>query len=86
MQTFVTATNWNVSYSDSSDTDYVELNVFYIDYEAENEWGGHGVPIHHPEYNGLRFPITTTSRDAIDAARDFANSVGLIKVYEPLAR
>lgn len=52
----------------------VTLNVHRCDEDAVNAWGGHGVVISHPEYNGLKFATS-------EAAHDFALSVGLLKVY-----
>ena len=54
----------------------VVLNCHRCDEEATNAWGGKGVVIRHPKYDGMRFATS-------DAAAEFALSVGMLKVYVP---
>ena len=82
--TRITVTNgeWCISYNDASDTDYVELRVFTIDHDAVNEWGGKGVAVYHRDHHGRRFPIYTSRRAAMDAAREYAHKNGLIRYWK----
>jgi hypothetical protein len=68
----VAATEWSVSYTAGSGIDGAILKVHDVDQTAQNEWGGMGVSVHHPVYDGLRFSSVTD-------AREFAYNAGLLK-------
>jgi len=75
-KSLVTATEWGVSYTTGSGIAGAVLNVHRCDEQATNAWGGKGVVIRHPEYDGLDFNTT-------HEAAEFAEEVGLLKVYVP---
>jgi hypothetical protein len=70
----VTATAWGVSYETGGDDDGARLNVHDFDETAPNAWGGVGVVVRHPVYDGLRF------RSVADAT-EFAYKAGLVRRY-----
>lgn len=77
-----TVTNgWNVSVTDPHQKAYVELNIFRVDHEAPNQWGGKGVVINHPE-DGRRFSKKDGAVEAIEAAWDWAFGHGFLVYYE----
>lgn len=69
----VTATEWGVSTQTGTCIDGAILNVHKIVNEP-NEWGGIGVVVKHPEFDGLNFPTS-------DLAFEHALSVGLLKEF-----
>lgn len=79
MTTFVTATEWGVSYTVVHNPlpgeARVRLNV-HKTVDEVNRWGGRGVIYTHPEFDGERFETT-------DQAKAFAFEHGLIKVFVP---
>lgn len=86
MTTYVTATEWGVSYTCPQRTvnaygyepdamAKVTLNVHKL-VDEPNKWGGRGVVVRHPVYDGLEF-------DDKDEAKSFSIEVGLLKVFEP---
>lgn len=72
----VTATEWGVAVSTSSSPYSPEatLGVIKTVEDVPNEWGGRGIVVKHPEYDGLKFPTA-------DEAWAFAEKVGLIKQF-----
>lgn len=73
---YVRGYEWCVSYTTHSTAYSPEavLNVFKIDYQAANQWGGRGVVIRHPD-DGRVF-------DTLDDARSYAMMHNLIHVYQ----
>lgn len=74
----VTATEWGVSFAHTSGDptrpySRARLNV-YRSLDLPNQWGGIGVSVHHPQFDGLDFPSG-------EAAHAFAVAVGLLKPF-----
>lgn len=75
-KTYVTATDWCVSYETSSAFEGVKLNVHRFDPDAPNRFGGRGVSHRHEAHDGRRFATD------LDAHR-YALEAGLIAEYVP---
>lgn len=75
-KTYVTATDWCVSYETSSAFEGVKLNVHQFDPYASNRFGGRGVSYRHAEHDGRMF-----STDL--AAHEYALEAGLIAEFDP---
>jgi hypothetical protein len=72
--TTVTATKWGVSYTTGSNIPGAILNVSLIDEALPNPFGGTGLVIRHPMYDGLPF-------DSREAAEVMAWHAGLTQRY-----
>ncbi|GGX56359.1 hypothetical protein [Streptomyces noursei] len=70
----VTATAWGVSYRTGGGVEGARLSVHDFDETAPNAWGGTGVSVRHPVYDGLRFRSVTE-------AKEFAYRAGLLRRY-----
>lgn len=72
----VTATRWGVSCVSGTGIDGHVLHVTFLDDDALNSFGGRGVTVPHPVYDGVKF-------SSLAAARLFAFGAGLTKRFVP---
>ena len=70
----VTNTEWGIAYMTRSQpySPAVTLSVSRTDDSVPNQWGGMGIVIKHPEYDGLQFPD-------MESAKAFTREKGLVR-------